>query len=242
MKKTSKNQITTALALVILFCLILLTKELLRFNTEVRDLKSRNKSLELKMLAAKEDLLKYEEYQILQKDSMNVVINDLKDRNSKLISANKIFEEEIINIRKQEITIPEDILGMVNYFNERYNSEESQAIDSFVALGQDLSTSVIVDLEEKDKLEKIEIIRIDQIYSKDSLVRNLYLEMELKEDIITLAENEILKRKDLQRFSDSLIVNLKKENKVLKRQRILRRILYPLGIVGTGVGTYYISK
>lgn len=187
-------------------------------------------------------VLELEEARKKERDSLVSEIKNREDKTLQLVDKNKSLEERINKIKDKKITVPENIPGLVNYFNTRYLTQENSAIDNKVGLGQKTAQSTIYELEEKDSFSEIIEIKDEQIVLKDEIID--YLEKD-KQDLFKMfdaAENEIEERKTLQQMADENINTLEKQVKTLKKTNKLNKVLIPVGFLVGGFVGYKIAK
>lgn len=238
---TQEKQISVIIVTLLLF-LILLTFTVYRLGNKIENLKFDQEVLYLQLSKKKDEVRELEVLRIKERDSLYIVIKERDKINSLLITENKNLEKKIKAVRDREIHIPQDIPGMVEYFNKRYLTNKNEVKETYVGLEKHTSQSVILDLENKDKTEEILFLREEQIFNKDSIIVNLDSTRRELESIILFAEKEIDERKSLQSIADENIKNLMKQNKKLNTKNKLNKYLLPIGVFAGGFIGYQIAK
>ena len=168
---------------------------------------------------------------------------EVKERQNKILSENnKKLEDKITIVKEKKITVPEDIPGLVNYFNNRYSTTENKAIEDKVGLTPVIGSKVSYELEEKDNLNEIINIKDEQLSNNNTQINNLQDNSRDLKTMLNSAEDEIKKEEELRNLANKNIQNLEKQVKSANRRNTLNKILIPASLVlGAFIG-YQIAK
>ena len=173
-----------------------------------------------------------EEQRIRERDSLSSLIFLREKRNQELASENTALRKRINDIRAKPIVTPKTIEGLTLYFNRRYNTEENVSLNNAVNLKQTTASNVVEDLELGDKAVEIVELQDSIIKNQDDIITNLSDDKGDLKTMLDAAENEIAERKRLEELADRNIKNLKGQNRNLRRQTKLNRVLIPAAFVG----------
>lgn len=207
-----------------------------------QQLKGQYELLEDKYSQQKSVVAEIESTRLKQKDSLILVINEREKENEILEQENISLQDKIEIIESEVISVPNDIPGLVNYFNTRYSTRENAVVEDKVGLGQNSAYKASYELEEKDNLTEIVVLKDKQIENKDSQIFLLNEDKQNLNTLFTSAEEEILQRKELQSIAEGNIQNLEKQVKNLTRNKTVNKILIPLVAVISGFVGYQIAK
>ena len=211
-------------------------------NNRYNQLKGKYEILEEQYKKQKDGVKVFEENRIKEKDSLGLEIKKREKLNKDLSYQNSTLESKIKTLSNKKIVVPKDVQGLVKYFNERYKTNENKVVENKVGLTEFTAMDVSYKLEEGDNLIAIDSMKTIQLKNKDTQIVNLEKDKaDIKTQLIT-AEEDILKRKELQQSADENINNLKNQVKSLKTKSTLNKILVPVAL-GVGVFTgYQIAK
>ena len=173
---------------------------------------------------------------VKEKDSLDLEIKKREKLNKDLSYQNSTLESKIKTLSNKKIVVPKDVQGLVKYFNERYKTNENKVVENKVGLTEFTAMDVSYELEEGDNLIAIDSMKTIQLKNKDTQIVNLEKDKTDIKTQLTTAEEDILKRKELQKSADDNINNLKSQVKSLKTKSTLNKILVPVAL-GVGVFT-----
>lgn len=230
------------IGIIITICIVLLFSMKNCNDNKYHQLKGEYELLQKQYAAKKDSVRKIEDNRLKEKDSLSLIIQDREKKNQELIAKNISLEKKISQLQNKKISVPKDVPGLVNYFNERYDTKENEPVEDKVGLGQNTAYNVSYELEEKDSFSEIIDLKDQQLVNKDTIISNLEKDTKDLSMIILSAEEEIQQRKELQSMADDNIKNLEKQVKNLNRNKTLNKILIPVGIIGGGIIGYQIAK
>lgn len=211
-------------------------------NNRYNQLKGKYEILEEQYKKQKDCVKVFEENRIKEKDSLDLEIKKREKLNKDLSYQNSTLESKIKTLSNKKIVVPKDVQGLVKYFNERYKTNENKVVENKVGLTEFTAMDVSYELEEGDNLIAIDSMKTIQLKNKDTQIINLEKDKADIKTQLTTAEEDILRRKELQQSADENINNLKSQVKSLKTKSTLNKILVPVAL-GVGVFTgYQIAK
>lgn len=205
-------------------------------NNRYNQLKGKYEILEEQYKKQKDGVKVFEENRIKEKDSLDLEIKKREKLNKDLSYQNSTLESKIKTLSNKKIVVPKDVQGLVRYFNERYKTNENKVVENKVGLTEFTAMDVSYELEEGDNLIAIDSMKTIQLKNKDTQIVNLEKDKTDIKTQLTTAEEDILKRKELQKSADDNINNLKSQVKSLKTKSTLNKILVPVAL-GVGVFT-----
>lgn len=174
--------------------------------------------------------------------SRNVYIDSFKNKRIELAKSNEILLKSINVLKKEnerlkskKIVVPNDVNGLVNFFNERYKTNENKVVENKVGLVEETAYDVSFELSEFDRQLQVLENQNKIIVAQDSLNENLKTEIKGFEKAIYLYSNEVSEK-------DKLNLMFEKENKKLKRKNTFNKVLIPtVFVLGSFLG-YTIAK
>ena len=167
-----------------------------------------------------------------EKDSLNFQISQREVQNDFLRQENNKLKGDIQDIKNRPINVPKDVIGLVRYFNERYQTTENKVLENKVALVEEVAYDVSYELEEGDRLNEIVPKQEQIIKNQDSTISNLEKDkVDLKTQVKS-AEELIKEQKELNDLADKNIDNLNKQVKQHKRKNFWNKVLIGVGIAG----------
>lgn len=211
-------------------------------DNKYQQIKEQYELLESKYAQQKSIIAKIETARLKQKDSLILVINEREKENEILEQENISLQDKIEIIENEVISVPNDVPGLVNYFNTRYSTRENAVVEDKIGLGQNSAYKASYELEEKDNLTEIVVLKDKQIENKDNQIFLLNEDKQNLSTLFTSAEEEILQRKELQKMAEENIQNLEKQVKNLTRNKTVNKIFIPLVAVISGFVGYEIAK
>ena len=204
-------------------------------NNEYNQLKGKYEILEDQYKKQEDSVKVFEENRIKEKDSLDLEINKREKLNKDLSYQNSTLESKIKTLYNKKIVVSKDIQGLVKYFNERYKTNENKVVENKVGLAEFTAMDVSYELEEGNNLIAIDSMKTIQLKNKDTQIANLEKDKTDLKTQLTTAEQDILKRKELEKFAENNINNLESQVNKLETKSILNKILVP---VAFGVGGY----
>ena len=171
-----------------------------------------------------------------------VYIDSFKNERKELAKSNEILLKSINALKKEnerlkskKIVVPNDLNGLVNFFNERYKTNENKVVENKVGLVEETAYDVSFELSEFDRQLQVLENQNKIIVAQDSLNENLKTEIKGFEKAINLYANEVSEK-------DKLNLMFEKENKELKRKNTFNKVLIPtVFVLGSFLG-YTIAK
>lgn len=157
-------------------------------------------------------------------DSFSKRRKELAKQNEKLIKDVSCLKEEIIKLKQKKHVISKDVEGLVEYYNNRYKTQENKVVENKVGLTEEVAYDVSFELEEFDNISNINKKQESVIAMQDSLNNNL-----TQENKGLLSLNELTK-KELEANKDYNNV-LEKDNKKLKRKNTFNKYLIPASFI-----------
>jgi hypothetical protein len=182
-------------------------------NNKYQQLKGEYNILEKQYMAQKENAILLEQFRQKEKDSIVKLINK---RTKEVV----IIKTKIVEIQKKPINTPKTLQSSVDYYNNKYKTEENKVVEDKVGLSFKTSTEVITDLEEGVKCEEISVL-------KDSVISNLEEDKKNFTVLLFSAEKKIEADKQLQNTAEQNIKNLQKQNKNLKTKNFITTYIIP---------------
>lgn len=193
-------------------------------------------------LKGQDSLVEQKKKRIADQEAFFKVIDRKEKENVTLSENNKKLEQRISTIKDKKITVPEDIPGLVNYFNNRYSTLENKAIEDKVGLTPIIGSKVSYELEEKDNLNEIINIKDEQLSNNNTQINNLQDNSRDLKTMLNSAEDEIKKEEELRNLANKNIGNLEKQIKSLNRKNTFNKILIPASLILGGFIGYQIAK
>ena len=207
-------------------------------NTEYSKLKGEYKQLKKQYEKQKDGVETTKKNRIIFEDSINQV---LKSRDKKVESLKK--EISLLENKKYKpIIVPKDVKGLVEYFNDRYNTKENTFIQNKVALTEFVAYDVSFELEEGDNLRELTLDQKTIIDKQKEVIQETEAKVKEKDLVIDFRGKELKEREELQKTADENIKNLEAQTKKLKRKNTLNKILLPIAVLGGGFIGYKIAK
>lgn len=171
-----------------------------------------------------------------------VYIDSFKNKRIELAKSNELLLKSINTLKKEnerlkskKIVVPNDVNGLVNFFNERYKTNENKVVENKVGLVEETAYDVSFELNEYDRQLKVLENQNKIIVAQDSFNNNLQNEIKGFEKAIDLFTNEVSEK-------DKLNSMFEKENKKLKRKNTINKVLMPtVFVLGSFLG-YSIAK
>ena len=232
-----KNRIKEIIVGVVLVGLTILLMQKCN-NTEYSKLKGEYKQLKKQYEKQKDGVETTKKNRIIFEDSINQV---LKSRDKKVESLKK--EISLLENKKYKpITVPKDVKGLVEYFNDRYNTKENTFIQNKVALTEFVAYDVSFELEEGDNLRELTLDQKTIIDKQKEVIQETEAKVKEKDLVIDFRGKELKEREELQKTADENIKNLEAQTKKLKRKNTLNKILLPIAVLGGGFIGYKIAK
>lgn len=171
-----------------------------------------------------------------------VYIDSFRNKRVELAKSNELLLKSINTLKKEnerlkskKIVVPNDVNGLVNFFNERYKTNENKVVENKVGLVEETAYDVSFELNEYDRQLKVLENQNKIIVAQDSFNNNLQNEIKGFEKAIDLFTNEVSEK-------DKLNSMFEKENKKLKRKNTINKVLMPtVFVLGSFLG-YSIAK
>lgn len=211
-------------------------------NNKYNQLKGKYEILENQYKKQKDGIKVFEDFRIKEKDSLNLEIKKREKSNKDLSYQNSTLESKIKTLSDKKIVVPKDVQGLVRYFNERYKTNENKVVENKVGLTEFTAIDVSYELEEGDNLIAIDSIKTIQLKNKDTQIVSLEKDKTDIKTQLTTAEQDILKRKELEKSAEDNINNLKSQVNKLKTKSTLNKILVPVVFGVGGFLGYQIAK
>lgn len=207
-------------------------------NEKLNKAEGAYKELEKRFNKQKDGVKVIKEQRILVEDSLKEVLNKRDQKINTLKNEVSILQ----NKKYKPVVVPKDVKGLVEYFNDRYNTKENTFINNKVALTEFVAYDVSFELEEGDNLREL-VVDQGQIISKQKeIITETENKVKDKDVIIDFRGKELQAREELQTLAEENIKNLQTQNKKLKRKSTLNKILIPVAILGGGFLGYKIAK
>lgn len=171
-----------------------------------------------------------------------VYIDSFRNKRVELAKSNELLLKSINTLKKEneclkskKIVVPNDVNGLVNFFNERYKTNENKVVENKVGLVEETAYDVSFELNEYDRQLQVLENQNKIIVAQDSFNNNLQNEIKGFEKAIDLFTNEVSEKEKLN-------LMFEKENKKLKRKNTINKLLMPtVFVLGSFLG-YSIAK
>ncbi len=190
----------------------------------------------------KQVIIEYEKIRKIEKDSLLREILKREFTNKTLVLHNNSIKDNIAHIKSKPIIISDDLQGMVEYYNQNFNTNSTKAIYDNVALDLETAISVAYNIEDGKRCFLTDSLRAVQVDNLTAIVDNLELDKNNLSVLNFSAEKQIKQQNELQLSSDKNISNLETQVKTLKRRNTWNTILSVSAILGAGVLGYQIGK
>lgn len=228
MKNINLKQIGIGILVVVAIILLLQKCN----NDKYQQLKGKYEILKVDYNKQKETISNISSARKKEKDSLNFQISQRE-------TANIILEKEVIllkgtiaDIKSRPNKQPKDLQGLVDYFNEEFETNENIIIGDKVGLGQNTATDVTWELEEGKKAIEILPILEEVNKNQEQIIEN---QAKDKADLSTMlisAEEEIKKQEELQETAEENIKVLEKQVKKQKNKNFWNKVLIGVGTIG----------
>lgn len=222
----AKNRIWYIIGGIVLLIIVLVS-----FNQCNRDeynkLKGEYSLLRQEYDGKKQIIAGMEKERLREKDSLSKIIKDRDVVNLAIREENKKLRDRIAAINDRPIKIPQTVLALVEYFNDRFSTTENVVLENKVGLAQNTAGKVVYELEIKDNQDKIIILKDKEIENNGKEIANLTDNYNDQRSLTETAEREIEERKKLEELGDKNIKNLGDQVKTLKKRSTIFKILVP---------------
>lgn len=164
---------------------------------------------QLKNLERERDSLEIE--RIKMKDSLNKEISIRESENESLKEKNGLLNNSLLSLRNKPKPVPlKDVSEYVEYFNNRYSTNENKVLGSFVGLGEKTSFSVFSDLLGLDNIREVSKIQTEIISNKDLEIGNLNKDKTDLRSLLNSCENSLFVTKYIDSLRKEQVDDLKK--------------------------------
>ena len=166
---------------------------------------------QLKNLEKERDSLEIE--RIKMKDSLGKEISKRESENEGLKEKNGLLSNSLLSLRNKPKPVPlKDISEYVEYFNNRYSTNENKVLGSFVGLKETTSFLVFSDLADLNIFKEIDKLQTEIISNNDLEINNLNKDKTDLRGLLNSCENSLttIKKLDSLRKNDLKKVRIKK--------------------------------
>lgn len=153
----------------------------------------------------------FEIERIKMKDSLNKEISIRESENESLKEKNDLLNISLLSLRNKPKPIPlKGISEYVDYFNNRYSTNENKVIGSFVGIGENTSFSIFSELSGLDNITKVSKIQTEMISNKDLEIGNLNKDKIDLKSLLNSCENSLEATAYIDSLRKEQFNNLKK--------------------------------
>lgn len=216
--------------LLALLTAIFLIWQFIEMNQKTKEIADQ---LRIELEVKKNEVFKISQERLKEKDSLVNLIATRTEEKEKLNKDLEGYKRDTKKVKEREIAVPEDMEGLTEYFNTRYESNSAKPVDSRLGLLVSTATKVAYQLEERENLLEITHLQEQQILTQDTLLSLSYQNEKDLNQMLSSAENEIQERISLQDIAESNINNLEKQVDKLKKKN---KFIIPAAIIGVLLG------